>query len=79
MKPTIPYTNQQRLHEEQHVPRCNGYAMDKVKPEYRRGNHPAASARATSHERVETYQHHHKKAHARGAVEPTISLHSHLP
>lgn len=75
MKSTITHGNQQRLDEEEHLPRRNGEAVDKVEAENGRFDHPAGNAGAACDERAETYEHDQEKAGARGAVEPTISFH----
>jgi len=61
--------------EEQHVPRRNGEAVDKVEAEHDSVDYPAAIRSAARNEPAETNEHYHDKASAHGAVEPTISFH----
>lgn len=75
MESTITHTNQERLSEEQHVPRRNGEAVDEVEGEHASVNYPAAIRSAARNEPAETHEHYHDKASANGAVEPTISFH----
>jgi hypothetical protein len=75
MEVTITHGNQERLWEEEYIPRRNGEAVDKVEAENGRVDHSTAIAGAARLERAETYEHEREKAGARGAVEPTISFH----
>src|SRR5258708_2034208 len=75
MEATITRTNQERLREEQHVPRRNGAAVDKVDAEHDATAYPAAIRSAARNEPAETHEHYHDEASAHGAVEPPISFH----
>jgi hypothetical protein len=75
MEPTITDANQERLSEEQYVPRRNGEAVDKVEAEHDRVDYSAAIAVGAGNEPTEPHEHHHDKSGARGAIEPTISFH----
>src|SRR5450631_1011153 len=75
MQLAITHGDQQRLDEEEQVPRRNGETVDKIEAEDPRVDYPAPISGAARNEPTEANQHRHKKASARGAVEPTISLH----
>ena len=64
MQLAITHADQQRLDEEQRIPRRNGEAVDKIEAEDGRVDHPALTRRAAGHEMTEAHQHGHEEAGA---------------
>lgn len=75
MEPTITDADQERLSEEQRVPRRNGEAVDNVEAKHDWVDYAAAIGSAACYEPTEAHEHRHDKSGARGTVEPTILFH----